>query len=220
VNRHVLIVLISMNRILLLRNNKSVLTQPSYVSLVTPSVLRSTPTVLYRLRCFSPLTMDPAQQAATMAAAAATAAVQQMAEVYQAAPRTVSLPPFWAHDPRSWFQMAEAEFVAARYPLGGHACYVAVLKTLSTEVHQKVQDITARLTADLPDCYTQLRTALLDRFVLSPIQSSYLLLEHPPMGARTPMGLYADLQRLVPPQADTLLNAIFLQRLPDHLRET
>jgi hypothetical protein len=168
--------------------------------------------------------MDPTQQAAALAAAAASAAVQQMAATMQptllaATQRTTNLPGFWPHDPHSWFQMAEAEFAAARYELGSHACYAAVLRALSTEAHQRVQDVTARLTPEVPDAYIQLRDALLDRFTLSPLQSSYLLLEHPPMGARTPLALFTDMQRLVPPQADTLLNALFLQRLPDRLRD-
>lgn len=168
--------------------------------------------------------MDPTQQAASLAAAAASAAVQQMAATMQptllaASHRSITLPGFWPHDPHSWFQMAEAEFAAANYVLGSHACYAAVLRSLSTEAHQRVQDVTARLNSAVPDAYIQLRDALLARFTISPLQSSYLLLEHPPLGARTPLALFTDLQRLVPPQADTLLNAIFLQRLPDRLRD-
>jgi len=168
--------------------------------------------------------MDPAHQAASLAAAAASAAVQQMAATLQptflaASHRSVSLPSFWPHDPLSWFHMAEAEFAAAQYPQEGHACYAAVLRALPTEIHQKVQDVTATLSPDIPTAYHQLREALLERFTLSPLQQSYLLLEHPPLGARTPLALFADMQRLVPPSGDTLLNALYLQRLPDRLRD-
>ena len=110
------------------------------------------------------------------------------------------------------------EFTAARYLPGGPACYAAVLRALSPEVHQKVQDVTDRLTADSPDAYLALKSALLSRYLLSPLQKSYLLLEHPGLGSRTPMALYTDMQRLLPPEGDTLLNAMYLQRLPERLR--
>ena len=142
-----------------------------------------------------------------------------MRETYPPTPRTVNLPQFWPHNPRGWFDAAELEFLAAGYPPGGHACYIAVLRALPTDIHIQVQDITNRLTADEPEAYHHLKAALLTRFALSPLQASFQLLEHPGMGARTPMRLFTDLQRLVPPRGDTLLNAIFLQRLPDRLRD-
>ena len=38
------------------------------------------------------------------------------------------------------------------------------------------------------------------------------------MGDRHPHTLFADMQRLVPPSGNTLLNAMFLQRLPERIR--
>jgi len=69
--------------------------------------------------------MDPTQQAAAMAAAAA--AVQQMAATMQPAllaafRKTVNLPSFWTHNPTGWFQLAEAELLAAHYTLEDRAC--------------------------------------------------------------------------------------------------
>ncbi len=58
---------------------------------------------------------------------------------------------------------------AARYPPEAHSCYIAVLRALPQEVLTAVQDITGRLTADIPDAYVQLKRHLINRYTLSPL---------------------------------------------------
>ena len=168
--------------------------------------------------------MDSTQQAAAMAAAAATAAVQQMAATMQpalsaASRKTVTLPTFWTHNPSGWFQLAEAELLAAHYSLEDRTCYVTILRALSQEVLLSVHDLTSRLSAaDVPDAYLQLKQALITRYSLTQLQHSFRLLTHPALGDRRPIQLFADMHRHVPETGDTLLNALFLQRLPERMR--
>jgi hypothetical protein len=168
--------------------------------------------------------MDPTQQAAAMAAAAAAAAVQQMAATMQpalsaASRKTVNLPTFWTHNPAGWFQLAEAELLAAHYNLEDRTCYVTILRALSQEVLLSVHDLTGRLSAaDVPDAYLQLKQALITRYSLTQLQHSFRLLSHPALGDRRPIQLFADMHQHVPETGDTLLNALYLQRLPERLR--
>ena len=169
--------------------------------------------------------MDPTSQAAAMAAAAAAAAVQQMAATMQpalsaASRRAVTLPAFWQHNPAGWFQLAEAELLAANYTLEDRACYVTILRALPQEVLLSVHDLTGRLaaTADVPDAYLQLKQALITRYSLTQLQHSFRLLSHPALGDRRPIQLFADMHQHVPEAGDTLLNALYLQRLPERMR--
>jgi len=168
--------------------------------------------------------MDPTQQAAAMAAATAAAAVQQMAATMQpalsaASRKTVNLPSFWTHNPTGWFQLAEAELLAAHYTLEDRACYVTILRALPQEVLLSVHDITGRLSAaDIPDAYLQLKQTLISRYSLTQLQHSFRLLSHPALGDRRPIQLFADMHQHVPEAGDTLLNALYLQRLPERMR--
>jgi hypothetical protein len=167
------------------------------------------------------MSVDPATAAANAAAMAATAAVQALSEVLQPAAlpqHRLSLPAFWTQDLAVWFQHAEAEFTLARLPANSYVCYVHVIRARSSEVLTAVRDLTRDITAATPQPYLLLKDALLSRFTASPLQQCFRILDMPPLGDRRPSALFAELQSLLPRDANVLFNAIFLHCLPERMR--
>jgi hypothetical protein len=168
------------------------------------------------------MSVDPVAAAATANAAAvlATAAVQALSEVLQPASMSahkLSLPTFWLEDLAGWFQHAEAEFTLARLPANSYVCYMHVIRALPSEILIAVRDVTRDITANTPDPCLQLKEALLARFTVSPLQQCFRLLDMPPLGDCHPSALFAEMQALLPREANVLVNAIFLRRLPEFI---
>jgi hypothetical protein len=158
---------------------------------------------------------------AAAAAAAALAAVQALSEALQPAVfqrHKLTLPPFWTQDPVGWFLHAEAEFALARVPANSYLCYMHVVRALPSEVLTAVRDLTRGVTAATPEPYLLIKDALLSRFTSSPLQMCFKLLDLPPLGDRRPSALFAEMQSLLPRDANVLFNAMFLCRLPEAMR--
>jgi hypothetical protein len=117
-----------------------------------------------------------------------------------------------------WFQHAEAEFTLAHLPANSYVCYVHVIRALSSEVLTAVRDLTRDITASTPEPYLLMKDPLLSRFTTSPLQQCFRLLDMPPLGDRYPSVLFAEMQSLLPRDANILFNAIFLRRLPESIR--
>lgn len=158
---------------------------------------------------------------AAAAAAAASAAVQALSEALQPAVfqhHKLTLPPFWTQDPVGWFLHAEAEFALARVPANSYVCYMHVVRALPSEVLTAVRDLTRDVTAATPEPYLLIKDTLLSRFTSSPLQMCFKLLDLPPLGDRRPSALFAEMQSLLPRDANVLFNAMFLRRLPEAMR--
>jgi hypothetical protein len=64
--------------------------------------------------------------------------------------------------------------------------------------------------------YTYLKQALLSRYTSTAIANCTVpLLDHPDLGDRHPLTLFSDMQALLPEDANILLNAHYLCRLPE-----
>jgi hypothetical protein len=168
------------------------------------------------------MSVDPAATAtATNAAAeAATAAVQALSKVLQPAAMShhkLSLPTFGVEDPAGWFQQPEAEFTLTRLP----AIPMCATSMSSVLFHLKCSPLSRDLTRDImgatPEPYLQLKEALLSRFTVLPLQQCFHLLDLLPLGDRRPSALFAEMQALLPRDANILFNALFLRRLPDFM---
>ncbi len=157
---------------------------------------------------------------AAAAAAAASAAVQALSEALQPAVfqrHKLTLPPFWTQDPVGWFLHAEAEFALAHVPSNSYICYMHVVRALPSEVLTAVRDLTRDATAATPEPYLLIKDALLSRFTSSPLQMCFKLLDLPPLGDRRPSALFAEMQSLLPRDAN-VFNTMFLRRLPEAMR--
>jgi hypothetical protein len=80
------------------------------------------------------------------------------------------------------------------------------------------RDLTRDITAATPEPYLLIKKALLSRFPTSPLQQCFKLLDLPPLGDRRPSELFAEMQALLPRDANILFNAMFLRRLPETMR--
>jgi hypothetical protein len=155
--------------------------------------------------------MDPATSAA--ASAPARAAVQALTEARRPASlqqHKVTLPGFWREDPVGWFQHTEAEFLLARIPANSYVCYIHVIRALPSEILTAVSDLTRDITAATPDPYSLLKDALLARFTLAPLQQCFRLMDIRHLGDRRPSALFAEIQALLPRDANLLFNTLFL----------
>jgi hypothetical protein len=83
-----------------------------------------------------------------------------------------------------------------------------------------VRDLTRDITATMPDPYTLLKDALLARFTPAPLQQCFRLLNIRHLGDRRPSALCAEMQALLPRDANVLFNALFLRCLPEPMRST
>jgi len=162
--------------------------------------------------------MDP-NPAIAAANAAAAASVQALVEALQLGPHSsaqkLTLASFWREDPIGWFHYAESEFVIAGLPANGFLCYNHVLRALPPDVIATVRDLVRSIQPDTPHAYELLKQALLTRYTSSALEKCFKLLDHPPIGDRHPLTLYADMQALLPQDANILFNALYLRRLPD-----
>jgi hypothetical protein len=93
-----------------------------------------------------------------------------------------------------------------------------VVRALPSEVLAAVRDLTRDVTAATPEPYLLIKDALLSRFTSSPLQMCFKLLDLPPLGDRRPSALFAEMQSLLPRDANVLFNAMFLRRLPEAMR--
>jgi hypothetical protein len=149
--------------------------------------------------------------------------VQALSEALQPAVfqhHKLTLPLFWTQDPVGWFMHAEAEFALARVPANSYVCYMHVVRALPSEVLTAVRDLTRDVTAATPEPYLLIKDALLSQFTSSPIQMCFKLLDLPPLGDHRPSAVFAEMQSLLPRDANVFFNAMFLRRLPEAIRTT
>ncbi len=92
-----------------------------------------------------------------------------------------------------------------------------VVRTLPSEVLTAVRDLTREVTAAMPEPYLLIKDALLSPH-RSPLQMCFKLLDLPLLGDRRPSMLFAEMQSLLPRDANVLFNAMFLRRLPEAMR--
>ena len=130
----------------------------------------------------------------------------------------VNLPSFWSHDPAGWFLHAEAQFTYARIPDNSYVGYINVVRALPSEVLSAVCDITRDIAPTTTGPYMLLKTALLHRYTISPLQRCYRMLDMPALGDRRPSALYAEMTAQLHQEANYLINAIFLRKLPAYMR--
>ena len=130
----------------------------------------------------------------------------------------VNLPAFWTHDPPGWFQHAEADFIYNRIPDNSYVGYVNVIRALPSEVLAAVCDVTRDISPTTAGPYMLLKAALLSRFTISPLQRCYRMLDMPALGDRRPSALYAEMTAQLDHEANYLINAIFLRKLPPYMK--
>jgi hypothetical protein len=133
----------------------------------------------------------------------------------------VTLPNFWLEDPVGWgFQHAKAEFLLTRIPANSFVCYIHVMHALPSKALIAIRDLARNVTAAMPDPYNLIKDALLARFTPLSLQMCFHLLDMPLLGDRRPSALFAEMQALLPRDANILFNALFLRRLPDTMCST
>jgi hypothetical protein len=81
-----------------------------------------------------------------------------------------------------------------------------------------VCDITRDIAPTTTGPYILLKTALLHRYTISPQQRCYRMLDMPALGDRRPSALYAEMTAQLHQEANYLINAIFLRKLPSYMR--
>jgi hypothetical protein len=126
------------------------------------------------------------------------------------------LPEFWPHAPGMWFARAECRFEL----MGVHSerqkfCCVADL--LPYETMRLVADLIAAPPAVEP---YGMKERLMLAHALTPTQRAEKLFALPPVGARRPSDLLAEMYEYCPPgeEMSALFKAHFLTRLPPEIR--
>ncbi len=127
------------------------------------------------------------------------------------------LQPFWPDAPVAWFGAAEAQFHVRRVNTeADRFCLVAA--ALDKESLKKVVHLVLAPHPYTP--YLALKEALLVSHQLTDFQRVEMLLAMPPLGARRPSELLADMLEICPPgqQENIFFAGLFLQRLPREIR--
>jgi uncharacterized membrane protein YgcG len=130
----------------------------------------------------------------------------------------VKLPPFWPSNPAAWFANADGQF-ALRNITDQRTRYYNVLTALPESTVNLIADLVE--SEDLPvDAYFQLRARLNAAHTLTDYQKVEQLFALPPLGARRPSEMLAEMVRLCPRgQEDSVFfTYCFLHRLPRELR--
>lgn len=143
------------------------------------------------------------------ATAPAPVAMSPMAHV------AVRLPPFWHRGPHIWFQQVEAQFLLAGIT-SQLTKYRHIVSSLPPEIAMDVADLIASPPPQAP--YDQLRTAVLQRTMMSERKRLQQLLNAEELGDRRPSQLLRAMQALLADRSATLdealLRELLLQRLP------
>ncbi|XP_064462469.1 uncharacterized protein LOC135373139 [Ornithodoros turicata] len=143
------------------------------------------------------------------ATAPAAAAMPPMSHV------AVRLPPFWHRGPHVWFQQVEAQFLLAGIT-SQLTKYRHIVSSLPPEIAMDVADLIASPPPQAP--YDQLRTAVLQRTMMSERKRLQQLLNAEDLGDRRPSQLLRAMQALLADRSasfdEALLRELFLQRLP------
>jgi hypothetical protein len=121
----------------------------------------------------------------------------------------LSLHTFWMEDLAGWFQHEEVELTLALLPANSYVCYVHVIHALPSEVLTAVRDLMRDITAATRESYLQLKEALLSRFTVSLLQQCFRLLDLPPLWDHRPSALFAEMQALLPRDANILFDTLF-----------
>ena len=138
----------------------------------------------------------------------------------QASPVThvaIKLPPFWPSDPAIWFAQAEAQF-ATRGITSEITKFRHIITALAPETAVEVRDILLQPPSENP--YTALKEALTVRTAESTQLRVQRLISGEELGDRKPSQLLRRMQQLVGDATlgDTILQQMFLQRLPSNVQ--
>ncbi len=97
----------------------------------------------------------------------------------------------------------------ARLSANLYDSYVHVIRALSSEVLTTVRNLMRDITAATLQSYLLIKDALLSWFTASPLQQCFRILDMPPLGDRRPSALFAEMQSLLPRDANVLFNPCF-----------
>lgn len=129
----------------------------------------------------------------------------------------VKLPPFWPDSPAAWFMSAEMQFqLRGITAQTDRFCLIAA--ALDKESLKRVMHVLSNPDPATP--YDVLKEALVVSHQLNNFERVQLVLAMPPLGARKPSQLAADMLEACPKEEvkSMFLIGLFLQRLPRELR--
>ena len=129
----------------------------------------------------------------------------------------ITLPPFWADKPLTWFGMVEARF--RLYGIEDEQYkYDLLANSLTRESSSLAVDIIESPPPSYP--YTTLKQRLLSAHQLTEYQKIAQLLKMGPLGGRRPSELLAAMLELCPrgEEKNVFFTHLFLERLPAELR--
>lgn len=130
----------------------------------------------------------------------------------------LKLPQFWSTDPQIWFAQVEAQF-ATRKITNQDTKFHYVVASLSPEVAVDIRDLLIQKPAE--NAYDELKKKLLERTTTTKAQKLQQLLATEELGDRKPSQLLRRFQQLLDdsPTDHPLVRELFLQRLPQHVRQ-
>ena len=130
----------------------------------------------------------------------------------------LKLPQFWPADPQIWFAQVEAQF-ATRKITNQDTKFYYVVASLSPEVAADIRDLLIQKPTD--NAYNELKKKLLERTTTTKAQKLQQLLASEELGDRKPSQLLRRFQQLLDdsPADHPLIRELFLQRLPQHVRQ-
>jgi len=131
--------------------------------------------------------------------------------------RVPKIPPFWRHDPKTWFAQVEATFRVANCKTDRtKADYL--ISALESEVVEHVSDL---ITLDPPpeNFYHVIKERVLSVFSVSPEARLRQLLKGQSLGDRKPSHLLNHMRQLNGGQCSaSVLKSLFLEQLPESQR--
>lgn len=130
----------------------------------------------------------------------------------------LKLPQFWPADPQIWFAQVEAQF-ATRKITNQDTKFYYVVASLSPEVAADIRDLLIQKPEE--NAYNELKKKLLERTTTTKAQKLQQLLATEELGDRKPSQLLRRFQQLLDdsPTDHPLVRELFLQRLPQHVRQ-
>lgn len=130
---------------------------------------------------------------------------------------SVSLPPFWHHDPQIWFTQVHAQF-AIRNITHEQTMFYHVLAVLPPEIVADLRDILS--SPDKAKPYSQLRDAIIQRTAISEHKRLERLISGEALDGRTPSQFLRHLYSVLGDRKldDSLFKQLFLKRLPTQVQ--
>ena len=178
-------------------------------------------TPLQLIAAATPLPPSPTPMDTTRPRVTARRQISPSVAVASHRPRVI-LPDFWVAEPRLWFRRAEAIFRSEGVSASQQK-YDHILARLPNDVLVTVLDLVDSLedTATATNPYKQLRDRLVSAFSPSKWHLANRLLQHPSLGDQKPSVLMDKMLALLPAgePAGVLFQSLFLNRLPEHIRD-